>query len=69
LFNEEDQMLTYEQSYGYRTEGNPEARVPIGQGYVGTVAATMQPLFIPEVDLTDDGNHYPFSMCIDRGHR
>lgn len=63
LYDEEEQVLTYQQSFGYRTKGVPEARVPMGQGYVGTVAATMRPLFVPEVDLRDDGHRYPFSLA------
>ena len=63
LYDDKDQMLTYQQSFGYRTKGNPDVRVPLGQGYVGTVAATMEPLFIPEVDLSDDGGQYPFSLA------
>lgn len=63
LFDEEEQALTYQQSFGYRTEGNPDYKVPIGQGYVGTVAARMEPLYIPEVDLVDDGHRYPFSLA------
>ena len=62
LYDEEEQMLAYQQSYGYRTEGNPHIRIPLGQGYVGTVAANMAPLFIPEVNLADDGHHYPYSF-------
>jgi HD-GYP domain-containing protein (c-di-GMP phosphodiesterase class II) len=63
LYDEKEQMLAYQQSFGYRTKGNPTVRVPLGQGYVGTVAANMAPLFIPEVDLSDDGHPYPFSMA------
>ena len=63
LFDEDKQLLTYQQSFGYRTEGNPGRQVPIGQGYVGTVAARMESLFIPEVDIVDDGHHYPFSLA------
>ncbi len=62
LYDEKDQLLTYQQSFGYWTEGNPEYKVPVGQGYVGTVAARMEPLFIPEVDIKNDGYKYPFSL-------
>ena len=63
LYDEDEQLLTYQQSFGYRTEGNPDNKVPIGQGYVGTVAARMESLFIPEVNIVDDGHHYPFSLA------
>lgn len=63
LYDEDEQVLIYQQSFGYRTEGNPDHKVPIGQGYVGTVAARKEPLYIPEVDLVDDGHHYPFSLA------
>ncbi len=63
LYEEEEQVLAYKQSFGYRTEGKPDHKVPVGQGYVGTVAAQMKPLFIPDVDLTDDGHNYPFSLA------
>jgi PAS domain S-box-containing protein len=62
LFDEDEQMLSYQQSFGYRTKGHPETKVKLGQGYVGTVAATMKPLFIPEVEWTEDGYQYPYSL-------
>ncbi|MBG0788451.1 MAG: GAF domain-containing protein, partial [Anaerolineaceae bacterium] len=62
LYDEEEQSLAYQQSFGYRTEGHPDNKVPVGQGYVGTVAAQMKPLYIPEINLTDDGHKYPFSL-------
>ena len=63
LYDEDEQALTYQQSFGYRTEGNPDHKVPVGQGYVGTVAARMEPLFIKKVNLVDDGHKYPFSLA------
>ena len=60
LFDEDVQMLTYQQSYGYLTEGHPEMKVSLGQGYMGTVAATMAPLFIPEVEWV--GRWSPLSL-------
>jgi HD-GYP domain-containing protein (c-di-GMP phosphodiesterase class II) len=62
LFNEDEQVLSYQQSYGYRTEGHPDTKVQLGQGYVGTVADTRQPLFVPEVEWTEDGYQYPYSL-------
>ena len=62
LLDEEEKLLSYKQSYGYRTEGHPETQVKLGQGYVGTVAATMKPLFIPEVEWVEEGYQYPFSL-------
>lgn len=63
LADENEQVLTYQQSFGYRTEGNLDHKVPIGQGYVGTVAAQRKSLFIPQVNLVDDGHKYPFSLA------
>ena len=63
LVDESKEFLAYQQSYGYRTEGNPDNKVPIGQGYVGTVAARMEPIFVPQVDIIDDGHMYPFSLA------
>ncbi len=62
LYQEDDKTLNFAQSVGYKTKGHPKTKVNIGQGYVGTVAKSEAPLFIPVVDLSDDGYRYPFNM-------
>ncbi len=62
LYQEEDKTLNFAQSVGYKTKGHPKTKVNIGQGYMGTVAKSEAPLFIPVVDLSDDGYRYPFNM-------
>ncbi len=62
LYDDSDRTLNYAQSIGYKTKGHPKIKVNIGQGYIGKVAATMEPLFIPEVEFSDDGHKFPFSL-------
>lgn len=62
LYNEKENKLDYADGIGYRTKGHPKITVNIGQGYVGSVAEKMTPVFIPQVDYSYDYYRYPFDM-------
>jgi PAS domain S-box-containing protein len=59
-YEEESDKLVYVQNRGFRSKGDPYIELELGQGYVGQVAETGEPVFVPEVDQTDDGQNYPF---------
>lgn len=61
-YEEESESLIYVQDRGFLTEGQPEIKVKVGKGYIGRVAETREPIFIPVVDPFNDGGQYPFSF-------
>ena len=62
LYDEESKTLNYASNVGFKTQGNPEIKISLGQGYVGKVAKQKTPIFIPEIDHTSDGKAYPYSF-------
>lgn len=62
LYDEATKMLKYARSVGFQSSGDTEISIGMSQGYVGRVASSQEPLFIPAVDLRSDGNAYPFSF-------
>ncbi|MCB2210321.1 PAS domain S-box protein [bacterium] len=61
-FEKETDSLAYLQNEGFRSDGDPSIKIPMGQGYVGTVAETEEPIFIPEVSWKKSGLKFPFSF-------
>jgi putative nucleotidyltransferase with HDIG domain len=61
-FDKENDRLVYLHNKGFGSEGDPSIDIPMGQGYVGTVAETQKPLFVPEVAWEKSGYKFPFSF-------
>ncbi|MDY6873168.1 MAG: PAS domain S-box protein [Chloroflexota bacterium] len=61
-YEKESKALTYLQNEGFRSVGDPSIKIPLGQGFVGTVAETQEPVSVPEVRWKDSGLKFPFSF-------
>jgi diguanylate cyclase (GGDEF)-like protein len=58
LLDEEAQNLHYALSYGIDEELLRDVRIPLGEGIAGYVAATGDPLVVPDVSVDDDWREY-----------
>ncbi len=58
LLDEEKQELHFALSYGIDDEMLKDVRIPLGEGIAGYVAATGDPLVVPDVSVDEDWREY-----------
>ncbi len=62
LYDQDTNALVHEESLGIQGDPKLSQRIPVGQGFIGRVAETHEPLFIPEVDYAPEGEQYPIVL-------
>jgi PAS domain S-box-containing protein len=61
-YEKETDSLVHVRSRGFHTEGKLDVKIKMGQGYIGTIAETRQPKFVPKVVWNEEGKKFPFSF-------
>jgi PAS domain S-box-containing protein len=62
LYDQEAQVLIFENTIGMKSTLQEEITIPLGHGYSGQVAETRVPHFIPEVDYDNGNGNFPVSL-------